>query len=55
MVEARDIGIFVGVGLPSILLMLVSFDAPLIIGQDVFLFSLLQVAFIGAYMWKFQW
>jgi hypothetical protein len=31
-------------------MLLVSFDAPLVAGTDVFLFSLLQVVFIGAFI-----
>lgn len=55
MVEARDIGLFIGVALPSLLLMLASVDAVLVVAQDVFLVSLIQVALVGVAMWKFQW
>ena len=53
MVDAKEIALFIGVTLPSLLLLIVSVDAPLVVGQDVFLFALLQVLFVGAFMYKY--
>jgi len=50
MKRTRALGMFAGVSLPSLFMLLVSFDAPLVAGTDVFLFSLLQVVFIGAFI-----
>lgn len=44
------LGMFVGVSLPSLFMLLVSVDAPLVLGRDVFLISLLQVVFIGVFI-----
>ena len=41
MKQTRALGMFAGVSLPSLFMLLVSFDAPLVAGTDVFLFSLL--------------
>ncbi len=50
MVDLRQVGLFVGVASPSVLLALISVDAPLVVGRDVFLFSALQVLLVGVYM-----
>lgn len=47
MKNTKAIGLFVAVSLPSLLLVLVSFDAALVVGTDVFLLSLLQLLAIG--------
>ncbi len=50
MKRTKALGMFTGVSLPSLFLLLLSVDAPLVAGTDVFLFSLLQVVFIGAFI-----
>lgn len=50
MKRTKALGMFVGVSLPSLFMLLVSLDAPLVAGSDVFLISFLQVIFIGAFM-----
>jgi hypothetical protein len=52
MVDLRQVGLFVGIVSPSLLLTLISVDAPLMAGQDVFLFSAVQVLLIGVYMYR---
>jgi hypothetical protein len=53
MVDAKEIGLFVGIALPSIFLTLLSADALLVVAEDVLLLSLLQIVLIGVYMYKF--
>lgn len=48
----RTIGTFVGVSLPTILLLLWSVDAALMVGTDVFIIALLQFIFLAVYMWR---
>ncbi|MBZ6494812.1 MULTISPECIES: hypothetical protein [Natrinema] len=50
MKRTKALGMFVGVSLPSLFMLLVSFDAPLVTGTDVFLISFLQVVFVGAFI-----
>jgi hypothetical protein len=50
MKRTKALGIFTGVSLPSLFMLLLSVDAPLIAGTDVFIISLLQVVFIGAFI-----
>lgn len=51
MSKAKMLGVFVLVSLPSLFLLLLTADAPLIAGADAFVVSLVQVLFIGAFMW----
>ena len=50
MKRTKTLGIFAGVSLPSLFLLLLSVDASLVAGSDVFIISLLQVVFIGGYI-----
>ena len=50
MKRTRAIGLFTGVSLPSVFMLLLSVDAPLVAGTDVFLISFLQVVFIGVFI-----
>ena len=50
MKRTKALGIFTGVSLPSLFMLLLSVDAPLVTGTDVFIISLLQVVFIGAFI-----
>lgn len=52
MVKIRDMATFVGVALPSLFMVLWSLDALLLVAEDVFLISALQVIFIAVYMWR---
>jgi hypothetical protein len=51
MSKAKMLGVFVLVSLPSLFLLLLTADAPLSAGADAFVVSLVQVLFIGAFMW----
>jgi len=46
----KTIGKFVAVSSPTIFLLIWSFDAPLMVGADVFIIALLQFIFLGVYM-----
>ena len=50
MKRTKALGMFTGVSLPSLFMLLLSVDAPLVAGTDVFIISLLQVVFIGAFI-----
>lgn len=50
MKATKAVAAFVGVSLPSLFMLLISLDAPLIAGADVFLISLLQVVFIAVFI-----
>ena len=50
MKRTRAIGLFTGVSLPSLFMLLLSVDAPLVTGTDVFVASFIQVLFIGAFI-----
>jgi hypothetical protein len=50
MKRTRAIGLFTGVSFPSLFMLLLSVDAPLVAGTDVFLISFLQVVFIGVFI-----
>ncbi len=50
MSRAKILAIFVGVSLPSLFMLLWSADSLLLVAEDVFLVSLLQVAFIGVFI-----
>jgi len=50
MKRTKAIGLFAGVSLPSLFLLLISLDAPLLAGTDVFVISLLQVVFIAVFI-----
>jgi hypothetical protein len=52
MVDLKVIGLFLGLSLPSWLLVLVSADAVLVLAEDVFLIALLQILFVGLFMWR---
>lgn len=53
MVNFKLIGMYIVFTAPAWLMVLVSFDAPLVLGRDVFLFSLLQVILVGIlFYWK---
>jgi len=50
MKRTKAIVMFTGVSLPSLFMLLLSFDAPLVAGADVFIVSFLQVLFIGVFI-----
>jgi hypothetical protein len=50
MKRTKALGMFTGISLPSLLMLLLSVDAPLVAGTDVFLISFLQVVFIGVFI-----
>ena len=50
MKRTKALGMFTGVSLPSLFMLLLSVDAPLVAGTDVFLISFLQVVFIGVFI-----
>lgn len=54
MVNKKYIGQFMGVSLPTIFLLLWSLDAPLMVGQDVFLVAVIQFVVLAGFFWRYH-
>lgn len=53
--KLRRFGLFILVSLPSLFMLLFTVDAALIAAADAFIFSLIQVIFIGVYFGYRSW